>query len=113
MLTSIPPELFLLVVIFVVVLLTNFLINMVVAAMFLPVIMPVCTGMGLSPDLVAFAIMLASTNAILTPAGCAAAAVLFPNKEWMRTGDIYKYGVPTVIVNTLPIILWRLIRPFA
>ena len=111
MLTSVPSSLFLLIVIAVVVVLTNFLINMVVVAMFLPVIIPICAGMGLSPELVAFGIMLASTNAILTPAGCAASSLLFPNKEWISTSEIYKYGVPTVLINTLLIVVWCLVCP--
>lgn len=111
MLTSVPSSLFLLIVIAVVVLLTNFLINMVVVAMFLPVIIPICSGMGLSPELVAFGIMLASVNAILTPAGCAASSLLFPNKEWISASEIYKYGVPTVLINTLLIVVWCLVCP--
>ncbi len=111
MLTSVPSSLFLLIVIAVVVLLTNFLINMVVVAMFLPVILPICGGMGLSPELVAFGIMLASVNAILTPAGCAASSILFPNKEWISTSEIYKYGVPTVLINTVLIVVWCLVCP--
>ena len=109
-LTSMEGFVFVLIVIAVVVLLTNFLINMVVVAMFLPVIVPICSSMGLSPEMIAFGIMLASTNAILTPAGCAASVLLFPNKEWIKTSDIYKYGVPTVLVNTVVIVLWCMIR---
>ena len=110
-LTSMQGLVFVLVVIAVVVVLTNFLINMVVVAMFLPVIIPICSGMGLSPEMVAFGIMLASTNAILTPAGCAASSLLFPNKEWIKTADIYKYGVPTVLINTVIIVLWCMVCP--
>lgn len=110
-LSGVPSSLFLLIVIAVVVLLTNFMINMVVVAMFLPVILPMCAGFGLSPELVGFAIMLASTNAILTPAGCAASVLLFPNKEWITTKEIYLYGVPTVLVNTVLIVAWCLICP--
>lgn len=110
-LAGVPSSLFLLIVIAVVVLLTNFMINMVVVAMFLPVILPMCAGFGLSPELVGFAIMLASTNAILTPAGCAASVLLFPNKEWITTKDIYLYGVPTVLVNTVLIVAWCLVCP--
>ena len=110
-LTSVPSSMFLLIVIAVVVLLTNFLINMVVVAMFLPVIIPICAGMGLSPELVSFGIMLASVNAILTPAGCAASSLLFPNKEWISAKEIYQYGVPTVLVNTVLIVLWCLVFP--
>lgn len=110
-LTSVPSSMFLLIVIAVVVLLTNFLINMVVVAMFLPVIIPICAGMGLSPELVSFGIMLASVNAILTPAGCAASSLLFPNKEWISAKEIYQYGVPTVLVNTVLIVVWCLVFP--
>lgn len=110
-LTSVPVSMFLLLVLAVVVFLTNFLINMVVVAMFLPIILPICAGMGLNPEVVAFGIMLASTNAILTPAGCAASSILFPNKQWIKTKDIYKYGFPTVILNTVIIVLWTLVFP--
>ncbi len=107
--TSVPGIAAIIVFLCVETVLTNFLINMVVVAMFLPVFMPAAAGLGTSPELLAFLIMLTSTNAILTPAGCAAAAMLFPNKEWMRTSDIYKYGVPTVIVNIVVLFVWFLI----
>ena len=58
-----------------------------------------------------FGIMLASVNAILTPAGCAASSLLFPNKEWISAKEIYQYGVPTVLVNTVLIVLWCLVFP--
>ncbi len=106
MLTSVSGVAFILLFLLVETFLTNFLINMVVVAMFLPVFMPIAPSIGVSPELLGFLIMLTSTNAILTPAGCAASALLFPNKQWIKTKDIYKYGVPTVLVNILLLALW-------
>lgn len=106
LLTSVPPWAFMIVLVLVETILTNFLINMVVVALLLPVIMPICPDLGLNPTVVAFTIMVVSTNAILTPAGCAAAAFLFPNKKWIRAKDIYKYGTPTVIINMIILVLY-------
>ncbi|MGE4273937.1 MAG: hypothetical protein AB7E31_13920 [Desulfitobacterium sp.] len=44
--------------------------------------------------------MVASTLAILTPAASAASTILFPNTQWIRPKDVYKYGSITVIVTT-------------
>lgn len=104
MLSGLPTVTFVFVLIAIVVFLTNFLINMVVVAMFLPLVIPMAPQLGLNAELLSYVVMCASTVAILTPAGCAAASILFPNKKWIKTGDIYKYGVPTVIGNTLLLI---------
>lgn len=80
--------------------------------MFLPILVPMAESMGHSPMLLSFAVMLASTNAILTPAGCAAASVLFPNKDWITAKDIYKYGTPTVIIFSAFLIIYFFISMF-
>ena len=112
MLSDLPPVAFVVILIAVVVVLTNFMINMVVVAMFLPILIPMAESMGHSPMLLSFAVMLASTNAILTPAGCAAASVLFPNKDWITAKDIYKYGTPTVIIFSAFLIIYFFISMF-
>ncbi|MFM9414047.1 SLC13 family permease [Peptococcus simiae] len=104
MLSNLSPIAFVCILIAIVVVLTNFMINMVVVAMFLPVVIPMAESMGYSPMLLSFAVMVASTNAILTPAGCAASSILFPNKEWITAKDIYKYGTPTVIIFSIVLI---------
>ena len=106
MLTSVPPWAFIIVLVVIETILTNFLINMVVVALLIPVVVPICPQLGLDPVIISFTIMLVSTNAILTPAGCAAASLLFPNKKWITTAQIYKYGVPTVCLNMVLLVLF-------
>ena len=101
-----PGFVFVVAVLVIVVFLTNFLINMVVVALFLPVVIPIAESMGMSADILAFTIMLASSLAFLTPPASAASSVLFPNKEWIRVRDIYKYGVPTVITMMALLLLY-------
>ncbi|MEL7567217.1 MAG: SLC13 family permease [Dehalobacterium sp.] len=99
--SGLSPALFIIAIIIMVVFLTNFTINMVIVAMFLPIVIPMAPTMGVSAEQISYLIMVASTIAVLTPAGCAAAAILFPNTKWIKVKDIYKYGVPSVIALTV------------
>lgn len=79
------------------VILTNFMANTTVGLMFAPVIYSFSQSIGFEP-LPMVAMMLISIHiAYLTPAASPFASLLFGFSEWVRPGDIYKYGLMTCI----------------
>lgn len=79
------------------VILTNFMANTTVGLMFTPVIYSFSLEMGFDP-MPMLAMMLISIHiAYVTPAASPFASLLFGNSNWVRPGDIYKYGAITCI----------------
>lgn len=101
LLTSLSPFVFVIAITIITFVLTNFLINMVVVALLLPVVVNMSSALGIHPEQISYLIMVVSTNAILTPVASAASVILFPNTKWIRTKDIYQYGVITAMVITV------------
>jgi len=74
------------------VILTNFMANTTVGLMFTPVIYSFAMSMGFNP-MPLIAMMLVSIHiAYLTPAASPFASLLFGFSNWVKAGDIYKYG---------------------
>lgn len=101
LLTSLSPVMFVIAITTITLVLTNFMINMVIVAIFLPVAISMSATIGIHPEQISYLIMVVSTIAILTPAASAASVLLFPNTEWIRAKDIYQYGGITVLVVTV------------
>lgn len=101
LLTSLSPFVFVIAITLITFVLTNFMINMVVVALLLPVVVNMSSVLGIHPEQISYLIMVVSTNAILTPVASAASVILFPNTEWIRTKDIYQYGAITALVITI------------
>lgn len=88
--------------------LTNFMNNIIVGIMFLPVLGTFYESVGANPILGVLLILLAINTAFLTPAASPATAMCFARTDWIRTKDVFKVMVTCVIVFTvigLPIIL--------
>lgn len=71
---------------------TNFANNLVVGIAFLPILLSIGTGMGLNIDAMFVTLTFAVNLAFVTPAASPGAAILFANTEWLRPKDIYKYA---------------------
>ena len=91
------------------VILTNFMINMVVAVIMISAVVPIAASLGVDPLQIVYLITITCTIAFALPAASAASCVLFANKEWIKPADIYKYSLPTIIVLTLIAVLWNLV----
>ena len=91
------------------VILTNFMINMVVAVIMISAVVPIAASLGVDPLQIVYLITITCTIAFALPAASAASCVLFANKEWIKPADIYKYALPTIIVLTLIAVLWNLV----
>lgn len=99
-LSGLSPMVFLIVVMVIGLLLTNFMNNMVVGALLTTVIYSLIVEMGLDMDIapILALLIICASLAIATPAACPNAAIMFANKEWVRTKDLYKYCIITVIL---------------
>lgn len=91
------------------VILTNFMINMVVAVIMISAVVPIAASLGVDPLQIVYLITITCTIAFALPAASAASCVLFANKEWIKPADIYKYSLPTIIVLTLIAVGWNLV----
>ena len=90
---------FIVVTMFIATILTNFANNMVVAAVFATLIFSIGTSLGLDVlPLIAVLIVCANLS-IATPAACPQAAMMFGNKAWCRTSDLYKYTLIIVSIG--------------
>ena len=84
--------------------LTNYLNNAVVGGLFVLATTPITVGMGMNPSVMALIIAFSVHLALVSPAGAIWSAILFDNGEWITTKQIYKYAIPNLIVVALLII---------
>lgn len=88
------------------VILTNFMANTTVGLMFTPVIYSLSQTMGFNPMPVIGLLLIAITIAYMTPAASPFASMLFGySAEWVKKGDLYKYGLISCIIITLMMLL--------
>ena len=86
---------------FIAIILTNFLTNVVVGFVLIPVIFGVATSIGVSAVPLVFMVTMAVHLAILTPAACPYAAITLSNKDWMSAKDMYKYGGISLLIMSI------------
>ena len=97
-LSGLPPLVFLVVVMLVATILTNFMNNMVVGALLTTVICSLTSSMAMDAAPILGILIICASLAIVTPAACPNAAIMFANKKWCKTSDLYKYCSITVIL---------------
>ena len=91
---------FLVVLFLITLILTNFMNNIVVGVMFLPVLAAFYQTMDANPIVGVLLILLSINTAFLTPAASPATAMLYAKTEWMHPKDVLKVMVITVGVFT-------------
>lgn len=79
---------------------TNFIGNLIVGLMFVPIIVAFATSAGISQNLVV-AVAVTTNMSLFLPSASPLAALLHSNTEWCSSNDIYKYSWPIVIVGVL------------
>lgn len=85
---------------------TNFLNNMVVASIMVPVGYALCTSLGINPVAVTAAFCIVNTNALFFPSGSPAGALLHDNDGWIQKGQIYRWcGIYLVVVYVLMVVM--------
>lgn len=79
---------------------TNFIGNLVVGLMFVPIVVAFASSASVSQNLVV-AIAVTTNMSLFLPSGSPLAALLHSNTEWCSSNDIYKYSWPIVIIGAL------------
>lgn len=91
--------------------LAQFSHNVVLIMLFVPLLLPIITPIGVSPVVTTFVIALASQHSLMTPAASGQAAMCFGNKEWIKTSDCYKLSAvastsaAAMVIILLPIMM--------
>ena len=80
------------------VLLTNLTVNVIVAVLMMTFTLPIAVSLGIAPVQVVYLPTISCTIAFLVPSSGPGAMLLFTNKQWMKTKDVYLYAIPTVIL---------------
>lgn len=99
---------FLIVLFAIALILTNFMNNIIVGIMFLPVLGVFYESVQANPIVGVLLILLAINTAFLTPAASPSTAMCFARTDWIRTKDVFKVMCMTVAVFTiigLPMVL--------
>lgn len=79
------------------VVLTNISNSLVIGMILQPVVLTYCANAGANPaPLITLLIFTVLSTAACTPAASPFAAMLFGNKKWLATGDVYKYSCTIV-----------------
>lgn len=99
------PMLFIILVLGVAMLLTNFANNVVVGMLMLPVVFSLSGTLLLDSAGIAVLLTYCCHMAILTPAACPFAAVMHGNKEWVKTKDVFIYGTVSLVLILTAVIL--------
>ena len=73
--------------------LTNILNNLVIGMLFVPIATTFAIEMGMSTGMIFCELMLLTSCALATPAGCAVAALYHGNTEWTSGSEATKYGI--------------------
>ena len=109
MFAHIPPALFLFIVLALTVLLTNFMVNVVVATLMITAAVPIAQGLMIDPLQIVYMVTLGCTIAFMLPSASPASLLLFSNTDWIRSKDVYQYALPTIIVFTLITFAWAVV----
>lgn len=108
--SSVSPLVFMIIVLVIPTVLTNFANNMVVGIIFLQLICTLAGPLGVQAEPLVLSLMICSNLAFLTPAASAPAAMLFGNAEWIKPKDVYVLGgismIALMIVAVATSILW-------
>ena len=79
--------------------LTNFLNNLVVGMMFIPLSYTFSSALGVNSMAVCVALISLCSIALVTPAGCIPAAMLHGNTEWISSKSATVYGIVAVLIS--------------
>ena len=97
---------FTIVVILVCVVLTNISNSLVIGMIMQPVILTFCNTAGINPaPIISLMIFAVLSTACATPAASPFAAMLFGNKEYLTSGDVYKFSGVVVVVEVIFVLL--------
>ena len=82
---------------------SQFSMNMVLQMIFAPLLGPVLVQAGFNPMIAVMAVYLGTQMAFLAPSGSMMAAFVFAKTDWVKPSYIYKICVPWIIIT---MIIW-------
>ncbi len=99
---NVPASAFATIIMLITVILTNLCNSFVIGLLLQPVIATFCMATGVnSAPIVSMMILFVLSSAAITPAASPFAALMFGNKEWLKSGQIYKYSIIFVLIELL------------
>lgn len=104
-----PKVLFITVIALLGVILTNFMINAIVAVALIVPAAAACANLGISEYQVLYVICISTSMALLTPPSGATAMLLHGNTKWITPKDIWKYSVPTLLLFSVILVVFSTI----
>ena len=106
---KVPTSLFAIIIMLFTVALTNVCNSFVIGILLQPVIATFCLATGTnSTPIVAMMILFVLSSAAITPAASHFAALMFGNKEWLKSGEVYKYSSMFVVIELVVVLLCSL-----
>ena len=104
--TGMSGAVFTIVLLLVTVVLTNICNSLVIGMIMQPVVLTYCVSAGVNPaPIITLLIFTVLLSAACTPAASPFAAMLFGNKEYLTSGDVYKYATTFVLVELVIILV--------
>ncbi|MCH4207336.1 MAG: hypothetical protein LKF79_03565 [Solobacterium sp.] len=98
--TGMSPLVFTIVLLLIAVVLTNLCNSLVIGMILQPVVLMYCTSAGVdAAPIVTLLIFFVLLSACVTPAASLFAAIMFGNKEWLTSSDVYRYAGTFLVVE--------------
>lgn len=104
-----PAFLFIVVVTAITVICTNFMVNKIIAVLMISMTMPIAQSLGIDLVQIACLYTVVCTVAFLLPSASQSACILFSNTDWVRAGDVFKYGLPLILMMTILMVAWNIL----
>lgn len=102
----VPTPAFAIIIMILTVILTNLCNSFVIGLLLQPVIATFCMATGLnSAPIVSMMILFVLSAAAVTPAASPFAALLFGNKDWLKSGEVYKYTLLFAAIELIIVIV--------
>lgn len=104
--SNVPPFAFAIIIMILTVILTNVCNSFVIGLLMQPVIATFCLASGVSSaPVVSMMIIFVLSSAAVTPAASPFAALLFGNKDWLDSKDIYRYTTIFVVLELIVVLV--------
>ena len=100
-----PPALFVIMVLFIASIITQFCNNVAVVLMVMPIMYTFAIQLGANPLVLSILAAFNLNVAFCTPAASGPAAMIFSNKEWIPTKDAYLHGMVIFVINMVVTII--------
>lgn len=108
-LSALPKSIFIIALIFISIGVTQFLTNATTAIILLVPTVSLAGTFGINQEVLVVTVIITSTMALLFAPGGATSQILHGNSEWITPKQIWKYGVPTLILYGVLIMGYALI----